>query len=742
MALVAVLVTLYAYSKSNLMRTNEQNVQKQLGLMADELEGKLRIAESSTEAIKAYQQPYGSEVQSTWEPFLLNLLNAYPKDISYGVYFAYEGLKYNAKLACPGADRKSGNTPLMGYDYHKDCEWYEKPKSTGKMSYSEPYYDDGGSNITMVSVTMPVYGKDGKFVGVAGTDVSLESMQKLLAETHLFKTGSRNTESVDYLYLVSQSGRIISHPNSKLQLQKGSEGKLVAETPGGKSIANSKEGKSEIKEGGVARSLFWVTLPASGWKLCASVPQELLVAGSADIRNQCILIGAIALLALFTIVVWTSSRISEPLRELAKIADKVSQGDITDEPKPRQSTDEIGMISHAFASVIRYQRSIADAAHQFSKGELNVEVSLAGPNDALGIAFNGMRERLISLVNGLSERSKTVARVASKLLTSSQLTAEAAQVVTHKLQSVEEATELLKNRSEAIASENEKLSRESVESTENMVELNHAIASVRTKIKDQQRAARRFTEAAEEGKEAVQVSIDGITAMDRSIVAASDAVSRLTAKQLEIGTIVDTISDISSQTNLLALNAAIEAARAGEHGKGFAVVADEVKKLANRSAEAASQIQELIKEVRTDIESSTGAMDTSQACVKQGIDSVNEVITVLKQIADMSWTVINLANASAELVTEMEAQSTDVACQLDKVKDTSIETCESATVLSDTACELEATIDEVSSSHDVSMAQSTEVHQLAEELKELAAELDMVEVLFGAEQSSPELRVA
>lgn len=733
LALVAVLVTLYQYSKSNLLKTNEQNVQKQLSLMAEELEGKLKIAESSTQAIKAFQQPRGSEVLTTWEPYLLNLLNAYPKDICYGTYFAYEDLKYNAKLACPGADRRSGNTPLMGYDYHKDCEWYEMPKASGKMSYSEPYYDDGGSNITMVSVTMPVYGKDGKFVGIAGTDVSLDSMQKLLAQTHLFKAAD-SKEPADYLYLVSHSGRIISHPNSELQLQKGSEGKLLAEIPGGKAAAGAKDGKTATKERGVDRSLFWVTLPTSGWKLCASVPRELLVAGSADIRNQCILIGAIALFVLFAIVAWTSSRVSAPLRELAVIADKVSRGDISEEPRPRTSNDEIGLISMAFASVIRYQRSVADAAHKFSKGELSVEVSLAGPDDALGIAFNGMKERLISLVNGLSERSKTVAGMATKLLVSSQQTAELAEIVTQKLDSVEEATNLLKDCSESIAIDNERLSRESLESTENMVELNQAVASVRTKITDQQRAARRFTEAAEEGKDAVQVSIDGITEMDRSIVAASEAVSRLTAKQLEIGTIVDTISDISDQTNLLALNAAIEAARAGEHGKGFAVVADEVKKLAGRSAEAASQIQDLIKEVRTDIDSSTMAMESSQASVKQGIDSVNEVISVLKQISEMSWTVIDVANSSSALVAEMEAQSTDVAAQLNKVKDTSIETCTSATVLSKTACELEATIQEVSSSHDQSLIQSTEVHQLAEELQELAAELDMVEVLFGSEQ--------
>lgn len=188
-------------------------------------------------------------------------------------------MPYNDKYACPGADRKSGTTAIMQYDYHKDCEWYEKPKNSGRMSYSEPYYDGGGSNITMVSVTMPVYDKANKFVGVAGTDVSLDSMQKMLSETHLFQSEGKGRGKSDYLFLVSASGRIISHPNSKLQLQEGSEGKLVTETPGGKSIAASTAGLASAIDQGIPSAFVWTTMPASGWKLCAAVPDELLVAG-------------------------------------------------------------------------------------------------------------------------------------------------------------------------------------------------------------------------------------------------------------------------------------------------------------------------------------------------------------------------------------------------------------------------------------------------------------------------------
>jgi len=100
--------------------------------------------------------------------------------------------------------------------------------------------------------------------------------------------------------------------------------------------------------------------------------------------------------------------------------------------------------------------------------------------------------------------------------------------------------------------------------------------------------------------------------------------------------IISVIDGIAFQTNILALNAAVEAARAGEQGRGFAVVASEVRTLAQRSANAAKEIKELITASVDKVDSGTRLVDQAGATMEQVVASIRRVTDIVAEIASAS----------------------------------------------------------------------------------------------------------
>jgi len=144
--------------------------------------------------------------------------------------------------------------------------------------------------------------------------------------------------------------------------------------------------------------------------------------------------------------------------------------------------------------------------------------------------------------------------------------------------------------------------------------------------------------------------------------------TEISASSKKIADIIGVIDGIAFQTNILALNAAVEAARAGEQGRGFAVVASEVRSLAQRSAEAAKEIRQLIAE-------SVARVDAGTKQVAQAGDTIAEVVSSVKGVNSL---VAEISAASQEQ-SQGISQVSDTVQQLEKVTQQNAAMVEEAT---------------------------------------------------------------
>ncbi|MBE0494695.1 MAG: PAS domain-containing protein, partial [Thiomicrospira sp.] len=180
-----------------------------------------------------------------------------------------------------------------------------------------------------------------------------------------------------------------------------------------------------------------------------------------------------------------------------------------------------------------------------------------------------------------------------------------------------------------------------------MHEMNTAVQNSSQNAIETEKVAQKVEAQVASGAKVMQQTLEAMTDIQKS--------------SHQIADIVTLIDSIAFQTNLLALNAAVEAARAGDHGRGFAVVAGEVRGLAQKSAEAAKDIRQLINSSVEKIDFGTkmaASASDELAGVSQSIEQVTEMVEQIAQSATEQAdgiNQVNLAITSIDNVTQQNA---------------------------------------------------------------------------------------
>ncbi|MCO5734255.1 methyl-accepting chemotaxis protein [Rhizobium sp. SSA_523] len=225
----------------------------------------------------------------------------------------------------------------------------------------------------------------------------------------------------------------------------------------------------------------------------------------------------------------------------------------------------------------------------------------------------------------------------------------AVQQLSGSLRSVATATGSIDSGAREISQSAEDLSKRTEQQAASLEETAAALDQITTNVANSSKRT----------EEARHVAIEANKSARRSGEVVSNAVvamQRIEQSSNQISSIIGVIDEIAFQTNLLALNAGVEAARAGEAGKGFAVVAQEVRELAQRSAQAAREIKDLIR----------NSVDE----VSTGVKLVQETGDALKVIEDQVVTINNQLDAIATSAREQSvglAEVNTAVNQMDQV---------------------------------------------------------------------------
>ena len=183
---------------------------------------------------------------------------------------------------------------------------------------------------------------------------------------------------------------------------------------------------------------------------------------------------------------------------------------------------------------------------------------------------------------------------------------------------------------------------------------------------------------AESGRNETAKAVDGMDQIKEDVAAIAEGIIHLSEQNMNIGEIIETVSNFADQSNMLSVNASIEAAKAGEHGKGFAVVAQEVKALADQSKEATTQVRCLLGDIQKATSSAVMATERGGKAVDKGVEQAEKTGVEIDTMADMSR---ESSDASIQIVASSQQQLVgidQVAQAMDSIKHASQQNVDSA----------------------------------------------------------------
>lgn len=354
---------------------------------------------------------------------------------------------------------------------------------------------------------------------------------------------------------------------------------------------------------------------------------------AVDFNERVLVVGLVMAVAVAAFLGWLLSRmIAKPVTALTVTMGRLASGDNSVAVPAVDRKDEIGEMARAVlvfkeAAIekinLQGETERARSATEAERRRNEAEKATAAEEDH--VAITALALGLSALASGDLTHRIEVTFAPSKQKLKDDFNSMAAQLQ-ETMRTIARAISGLRSGTGEVSQAADDLSRRTEQQAASLEETAAALDEITATV-------RATAEGAHKAQEVTSNARIGAEKSGEVVRQAVAAMAQIEKSSQQISQIIGVIDEIAFQTNLLALNAGVEAARAGDAGKGFAVVASEVRGLAQRSADAAKEIKQLISTSTLQVEEGVNLVGQTGAALEKIVVQVAEVTDLVAEIA-------------------------------------------------------------------------------------------------------------
>ena len=479
------------------------------------------------------------------------------------------------------------------------------------MTDFAPYAPSAGEPAAFIAIPVK---ENGKTVMVLALQLSIDEINKVMTErTGMGETGETYLVGHDQLM---RSDSYLDPVNHTVRASFANPALGKVNTDASRAALSGQTGSGIVIDynGNPVLSAYKPVKLADNvtWAILAEIDVAEAYQPIRQAQYTMLMIGLVALVLIVCLAIYLAGVIAKPIKAMADMMISIENSGDLSRRLEVVSDDETGQASNAFNRMLEGQQKAIAEVHEVmaavSAGDFSERVTLDVNGDfaTLKDGTNQMADNLAGIVDNVQQSCVQLSSSAVNISATTKQQAASAKEQEATTNEIMATSKHIANTSRDLVSNMDEVAR-AVDDTSELAEHGH------------------------EGLTRMRGTVEQMVSASQNI---SDKLTVLNEKAGNINAVVTTINKIADQTNLLSVNAAIEADKAGEYGVGFSTVATEIRRLADQTAVATYDIEEMVKEMQAAVSAGVMGMEKFSDEIRQGVEDTQQVGDQLSQIVE------------------------------------------------------------------------------------------------------------